>query len=383
MTQCSRNSLFLPTAAHSKTEPIMNSITHCLRRFCGLSLPAFSLLALALGQPAQAGGVHDVPLTSVPIARTPITIDGSLADWPDTHPVTFVPLDPGLVKANSGPGAAAIAQLRRRPDSAGLQACYDSKALYFAVVWRGAAHGAGGLTLDVQTDRIAHVRLAPAGPKGVLQERLGDAPNWKTLGAGAKYAAAARPDGTWTEEIRIPWQDLTTSGIAPVKLTLAADLEWPQLTESFLRALPGGVRHDNTHLTACFLTSSDRLFGRDSYLGNSNDWGDLKFVAEPHDNATQTSALATGATETYIPQVAAPVALDGSLTGWNPAQFQTVACAPGLIGDRYSAKIAASYDADFLYLAAHVKSLGGPLNTEPEATQAGFCRRRLPTSAPQ
>ena len=337
----------------------MNTIlTRYIR--CVLTL---SLLPLALGQSARAGGVHDVPLNSVPLARSPIVIDGSLADWPDTHPVAFTPLDPGLATDAS----PALAQLRRRPVSADLQACYDSKALYFAVTWHGSAHG--DLTLHVGTDRIAHVRVAPHVG---LEERIGEGTAWHTLGAGAECAVAATPGGGTTEEARIPWSALTASGAAPAFVTLAADLEWPGVTPTFLRALPPSVRHDNTHLTDCFLTSPEKLFTRDASLGNPSDWGALRFVAERHANTTQTSLMTTGATETYVSQAATPPALDGSLSGWDPNQFQTVAYAPGLLGDRYSAKIATSYDNDFLYVAAHFHSVGGPLNTEPEATQQGY-----------
>lgn len=328
------------------------------------------VLIAVLMSSAQAGGVHDIPLTSVPVARSPIVIDGSLAEWPDTRPVAFVPVTPGLVKSNS----AALAQLRRQPASATLQAAYDSKALYFGIVWKGAA-GGGSVTLHVQTDRIAHIRIAlrGAGRQAVIQERFDGGPAWRGITTGgAVSVSAARADGTTTEEIRIPWPGLTKSGAAATSLTLAADLEWPGLTAAFLRQLPTEVRHDNTHLTACFLTSSDKLFGRDAYLGSPSDWGDLKFAAGPHANETRTSALATGATEAYVSRVTAPLAVTGSLTGWNPAQFQSVVYAPGFLGDRYSAKIATAYDADFLYIAAHVKALGGPLNTQPEAMQAGY-----------
>ena len=334
-----------------------------LHRLLTLFLLVFPLFVL--GRMVYAGGVHDVALTSISLARSPITIDGSLADWPDTHSVAFTPLDPGLAKAETSAGATALAELRRHPDSAALQACYDAQALYIGVKWHG---GAGRLALHVQTDRIAHVRV---GPSGRLEGRLGDAAVWHGLGVGAKWAVTPGMGGA-TEEIRIPWQALTKSGAAPAGLTLAADLEWPGVSEAFLRQLPTAVRHDNTHLTACFLSSSGKVFGRDAYLGNPSDWGALRFVAGAHANATQVSALATGATEAYVARVKAPPVVNGGLTGWNAAQFQTAAYAPGLLGDRYSARIATSYDGDFLYVAAHFKSPGGPLNTQPEATQAGY-----------
>ena len=126
------------------------------------------------------------------------------------------------------------------------------------------------------------------------------------------------------------------------------------------------------HLTACFLTSPEKLFGRDTYLGDPNQWGQLKFVDQPQANATQMAPLATGATETYVSRAIAPLSLSGTLAGWEASQFQSVLYAPGFLGDRYSAKIVTAYDDNFLYIAARVKSLGGPWNTQAEATQAGY-----------
>src|ERR1700709_1662574 len=106
----------------------LTSILHRTSSFAAF-LAAASFLSVVLAPSAQAGGVHDIPLTSIPLARSPIVMDGSLADWPDTPPVTFVPVAPGLAKA----GSAALAQLRRRPAAATLQASYNSKALYFGI----------------------------------------------------------------------------------------------------------------------------------------------------------------------------------------------------------------------------------------------------------
>lgn len=346
------------------------NLTQGIRRISGL---AAALVAVALVPSAHAGGVHDIPLTSIPMARSPIVVDGNLSDWPDTRPVAFVPLDPGLVKS----GSAALAQLRRRPIAATLQAAYDHKALYFGIVWKGLGQASsnGSVDLHVQTDQIAHVRIAPAaaGRQQTIQERFADETAWRNIATeGAAAVSVAHTDGTTTQEIRLPWAILTKSGAAATAVTLAVDLEWPGLTPSFLRQLPGEVLHANTYLTACFLTSPSRLFGRDSYLGSPNDWGDLKFAAGPRANETQRAALATGATEAYVSRVTTPLPVTGSLAGWDPSHFQSVVYAPGFLGDRYSAKIATAYDANFLYIAIRARSPGGPTNTQPEAAQAGY-----------
>ena len=322
--------------------------------------------------PASAGGVHPLALSTIPVARSPIVVDGNLSDWPDTRAVTFVPINPGLVKSSS----PAMTRLRRQNDSATLQACYDGKALYLGIAWAGLTRppGSAALELHVITDRVAHVRIAPitAGRQAVF-ERFGDTGAWQTPpAAGAKSDAVARPGGVVTQEVRIPWADLTQTGAPPASLTLGADFAWSNLPPSFIKALPTEVLHNNTHLTACFLTSPQALFGLQQYLGDPNDWGQLRFVDQPHANVTQTSAMETGATESYVTRVQTPLAIDGRLNDWDPAQFQTFEYMPALLGDRYSAKFALAYDANYLYIAEHETSLGGPLNTEPEATQTGF-----------
>ena len=325
--------------------------------FCGLLA---SLTLIASGPLAHGGGVRDIPLTSIPRARSPIVIDGDLRDWPDTRPIPVVPIDLGLAQS----GSVARDRLRHHPDSATLQAAYDAKALYLGIVWRGLPRTSGGGSVEfhIKTDRTAHIPFA-AGKTG--QSR-------SIAALGASCVTATRSDGATVQEIRLPWSALTRSGQPPGSLTLAADFRWPDLTTTVLRQIPTGVLHANTHLTACFLTSAPKLFGRDSYLGSPSDWGSLKFADWPHANVTLVSALATGATEMFVSRVQAPLAVNGRLTGWRPAQFQSVVYAPGFLGDRYSAKIATSYDADFFYIAARFHAPGGPLNTEAEATQAGY-----------
>ncbi len=336
-------------------------------RFYGV---AALLSASAFTPPAHAGGVHDITLNSIPLARTPIVVDGNLSDWPDTRPAPFVPIDAGLDSSSS----PALAQLRRQHNSATLQAAYDAKALYIGLVWNGLTPGkAASVVLHIKTDRVTHLRIAPllAGKPQGVQERMDDQPNCQNA-SGATSVTGVPLDGAVTQEIRIPWSQLSQSAKPATSLTLAADLEWPDLTQPFIQQLPTEVLHGNTHLTACFLTSPARLFGRDQYLGNPNDWGTLNFMDGPHANATQESTLASGATETFVSLVQTPVKVDGQLGEWNPTQFQSVTYAPGFLGDRYNMKIAASYDANFLYVAAHAKSPDGPFNSKPEATQAGY-----------
>ncbi len=366
----------MPERPDQSIQPNMSSkpFRHlAFARGCAVPVAA---LALTLAQPARAGGVRDIALSSIPLARVPIAIDGSLGDWPDTHPIPLVPIDPGLVQS----GSPALAQLRRQQPVATLRACYDLKALYFGIVWKGLGSAAarGSVELHFKTDRVTHIRIAPGeAGRPLIQLRSDPSQKWQDAAAGGISSVSASPQkGAVTQEIRVPWAAISRAQVLatslPVSLTLGIDLEWPSLTPAFIRQLPTEVLHANTHLTACFLTSPARLFGRDAYLGNPADWGDLEFVAHPSGNQTQVSTLSTGATQQEVPRLPAPVQVDGSLGEWSPAQFQTVAYAPGFLGDRYSAKIATAYDAKYLYIALRAKSLGGPLNTKAEATQAGY-----------
>ncbi len=331
------------------------------------------VFAFALCETAHAGGVHGIALTSIPEVRTPLVIDGHLSDWPDLHPVVFTPLDPGLAKDQT----PAMAQLRSHSYSATVQAAYDQRALYFGIVWTGLPRIAqsGELQLSIQTDRMVHIQIAPSFSgwvPNVLAKMSADSP-WRSIGTyGAKSASVHHPDGTTSQEIRIPWTVLTASSQPTTSLALAIDMQWPSLTASFMRQLPTQVRHDNTLLTDCFLTSPKALFTREPSLGNPADWGSLIFSDGPHTNATRFSALRTGATETYVSKVSAPLPVTGSLAGWESSQFQTAAFAPGFLGDRYSAKIGTAYDSNVLYVGMHAKALGGPLNKMAEATKAGY-----------
>ncbi len=234
-------------------------------------------LACFFASSAIAGGVHPITLTTIPIARTPITIDGNLSDWPDTRPVTFVPINPGLVKSN----ASAMTQLRRLGAAADLQACYDSKALYVGITWSGLSRASGSASIDlnVLTDRVVHIHIASvaAGKRQTIQERIGDKPAWHSLAlTGAKSVSAAKV-GAVIQEICIPWSDLTRTGATAATMTLGVDLEWSALSPSFIKQLPAEALHASTHLTGCFLTASSAQFGMGQYLSDPNTWGRAPF----------------------------------------------------------------------------------------------------------
>ena len=339
-----------------------------------LAVPAFALLLGAF--PAFAGGVQPLALSSIPLARAPIVVDGSFSDWPDTHPAAFVPIDSGLTTSPS----PALARIRSLDPRANIRACYDDRALYLGIEWSGLLPGAlafgPSAVLHIRTDRVSHFRLNPVvkGWASSIEERIGDADAWKSVsGSGAAIAEAFHPGRTADQEIRIPWPLLTVSGEKPAgQIEIAIDFRWPTLTTQLLRDLPNEVLHRSTHLTFCFLTSQEKLFSLAPDLLSPADWGQLKFVDAPAANETQASSSGTGAIEMAAPRIDSHPKVDGDLAKWNPAQFQTVTYEPGLLGDRFRARVAASFDADFLYVAVASNAAGGPYNRMAESTQAGY-----------
>lgn len=283
------------------------------QRFCSILFAAICALALSPTSVAHAGGVHSISITSLPMARSPITIDGNLSDWPDVRPVEYVPIAPGLAKS----GSPALDALRRHPDFADIQACYSGKALFIGIVWTGLSKNEAGqfMQLHIVSDRTVTIRIPESGVAGSepVEEMASGGDVWHNISAngGAVSKTAFDPDGTVTQEIRIPWAYLTSSGVPSSMLTMAFDLEWPNLTEPFIGRLPQEVLNPNTHLTACFLTSPGKILGGDVYLGDPADWGVLRFVQSAEANDTKYSVMATGATETTVPKLTAPIDING------------------------------------------------------------------------
>lgn len=336
-----------------------------------LAQRASALIAalLAASSAAIAGGVHTLPIASLVAARAPITVDGDLSDWPDVRSAAYLPLDPGLVKSDA-PSLARLSAMKIKPL---VQACYDSKALYLGIVWNGAkaADATGDIEVSVGADKVARVRFAKNATGTLTAEIHGNDGTWQAA-SSASGAIASRANVA-VEELRLPWSLVIASDGAPKKaVTIALDFSWAALSPTFLKSLPGDVRHDNTHQTFCFLTSPAKLFTDGSYLPSPGDWGTLRFAAGEQAASTQTSRNATGATELPVSRLSSPVKVDGDLAFWPITRFATATYLPAYLGDRYSAKLATAYDDDNLYIAVRWNSTDGPFNTKPEVTQAGY-----------
>jgi len=327
-----------------------------LRRVCLLAL--MTLFALASG--VHAGGVRPLLFPQIPPAAGPITIDGDLRDWPGGDAVRYVPvdLDAGF-RVETG-GGAALRTLSETEHSAALRLCYDARALYVAIRWKGPRRGAqgGAATMHFAGERTVSLAFP-----------------WQGAGPPAPGARSVfRPDADGrggTQEIRIPWALLTRAGKPPVGTALPwmVDLTWPDLTAALLRELPGDVRWHNTAVTYSFLTSADGIGHPEGYLPDSSRWGDLVFTDLPRPPAVLSPPMASGVSALPVARAPHPPQTPAD---WPAASFAQAIYAPGYLKNRYSARIAAQYDSDNLYLAAHVRAPGGPFNTQPQSARMGF-----------
>ena len=327
---------------------------------------ATTLFTILASHSVQAGGVKTVALSSIPLTRGTITIDGKLNDWPSGEAVVYNPLDPNATFRVETAHSPAMLTLQRTPHTAALRMCYDAQALYAAIKWQGSQNpvpgkAGGAVTLHFAGERPQDLAFAWPG-----------ATHLPTSAVSAFQPATNGRGGT--QEIRIPWKLLTRNGQPPAdqKLSWMADFIWPDLSSSFVKQLPDTVRWHNTALTYSFLTAPAKLFSRDGYIGNTADWGDLVFSDAPRANATEASAVASGASVAYAGMAHQPLTIDGQLSDWPAASFQNAAYAPGFLKGRYSCRLATQWDTNNFYLAAHFVAPGGPFNTQPERTRMGF-----------
>lgn len=327
-----------------------------------------TVLTSLAGHNAYAGGVKTLTMPPLSLTRGTITIDGKLNDWPSGEAVAYNPLDPNAAFRVQTGNSPALLALQRTPHTATLRMCYDPQALYVAIAWQGSQNPApgkgmsgGAVTLHFAGERNADLAFPWPGTSHLPS------------GATSAFQLTANGRGG-VQEIRIPWKLLTRNGQPPAtqKLSWMADFTWPDISSSFIKQLPNAVRWHNTALTYSFLTAPAKLFSRDSYIGNTTDWGDLTFSDTPRPNATETSALASGAAVAYAGLAHPAPAIDGQLNDWPTTSFQNAAYAPGFLKGRYSCRLATEWDADNFYLAAHFVAPGGPFNTQPERTRAGY-----------
>lgn len=333
--------------------------------FCAVSLNGF--------RPAIAGDIQTMALPALPLARSPIIVDGNFSDWPDTAVVDFKPVDTGLTASSS----ASLAKLRKLRPEASVRACYDAKALYIGIDWHCAREGQSGasISLHVQTDEVVHIQVAPvSNGRQAVTEQIGSSGKSVDIAAsGVACVSRLGDDNSATQEIRLPWSILCASGKEPVcALRFGFDFKWPALTSPLLSKLPNDVLRRSFYQTFCFLTSADKEYCNAPVLLKSEEWGKLTFTDSPEPNRTGSRDSGAGATEMFATRETTPIRINGDLSDWNLSQFQTAADMPALFGDRYSCKIGTAFDDVYLFVAMIANSPGGPRNFKTESTQEGF-----------
>jgi hypothetical protein len=350
-----------------------------------------SLLALASAPTAWGYGLKILHLPPVPPAPTKIVIDGNLDDWKGLDGFSYVPVggEGGVTRAAGDPSVAA---LLKDPASATIKLCYDADALYVAVRWKDtapgknktaagdAAHwadGGEGVALHILGDRTLHVACWPTdGGKSVaIMAQRGADPAWKD--AGPQITAGGAPVGKdYGAEIRIPWSEITSDGHLPGngKLELGADLAWNAIDFNMVQNLRNAAFSAGDRFAGvpfCFLTSHPMPLGTPS-LQNTFEWGELVATSTPQSDLADQTPEQTTLRQMPLLQAQSAPTMDGTLASWDPKQFQTAALLPGFWGTRYQCQLAAQYDNDNLYLAAHFMAGPSYSNVMPEKTQQGY-----------
>ena len=334
--------------------------------------------------------MQDIPLAPVPSAPK-MTIDGKLDEWKAIPGYVYDPLS-SVVKSGGDP---VIAALLTNSVSVNLKTCYDSDALYISADWRDrkpgknrtpagdAQHwdsGGEGFELHLRTDRVLHLACWPIrdGRKLAVMARYDDQASWQDISKIATVAAAVTgTDGRgYAQELRLPWSAITATGKLPAdgRIEVGVDFAWNAIPPS----LVGNVRRAvlategrTRGISACFLTARPGPIA-DNYLPSPSDWGTLAFGGTSQgDQANKLPDGGTSLSSFPVAVAKTPPSLDGGLAGWTDSYFQTSSYLGGLWGDRYTCRIAAQYDADNLYIAAHFPN-PGPSNLKAESTTQGF-----------
>ena len=334
---------------------------------------------------AIAGGVRSMRISEIPYAARPVVVDGNLKEWQGTEGVNYQPFEASLTTDAN----LAVRKLQAYPSSVKVFFSYDTEALYVAINWKGS-HPAknpadvlaastwwksgDGIELHLFTDRSVHVASWPInGSTSATAIRVGDQGEWKKA-SDSGITSAVVPNlarNGYTEEIRIPWSAVTTTGKIPAdgSLKVACDIVWSDLNPELIQKLPQEL-HANCHFTANFLTATTQFHGA-AHLPNPNDWGDLIFGTASTSPRVERSPLGTAVNSWSIPLARSAPTFDGKLKDWN-APFAAVEILPGLLGSRFGAKISMQYDTDNLYIAAHYKTSGPLQNMMVESTKQGF-----------
>ncbi|MFZ2654436.1 MAG: hypothetical protein WAX69_05930 [Victivallales bacterium] len=337
---------------------------------------------------ADAGGVEDIKLPPIQLCGKPVTVDGNLHEWTDGGTL-FTPLKTDRLIAR---GESLPEQLRKER-SVLIRMSYDTDALYVALDWKDPspssnptpaaspgkwASGGCGTELHIFDGRVMHLASWPADDKMGkmnLMMRYDDGSEWiDATEKGIASAASVHADRKgYSQEMKIPWACITSSGIPPAsgQIELMADFAWSDISVETLKTLPEEAGIQNCHFSYNFLTSSDKFFSR-GYLPNPQFWGDIVFTDKNQPPAVETDPYGTGTASLPAYRVRQVPEIDGGLDDWKDVSFADIVFAPACLGRRYSAKLALSYDADYLYAGMHFSTPSPMSNQKRENTQQGF-----------
>ncbi len=348
--------------------------------------------AVVLAGRAGAMGMTPVeqdnpPIAPIPPAPPKITIDGQLDDWRSITGFDYHP----LLRVEKSGGDPLLDALLPDPPSVTWKTCYDGDHLYVAAQWHDLKAGANltpandpahwmeggeGIELHLRTDQVIHIACWPAPGGMAVAVRHGDNGPWQQV-PDIKAAGAPGADGkSYGQEVSIPWSVITAAGKLPAdgQVELGIDFSWNALPAPMINHVRWGtMATDNIArgVTMSFLTARPSLVNA-GYIASPTDWGTLGIGATPAGDATvKLPDGSTALASLPVPKAANPPALDGSLDGWDPAQFQTGTYLGALWGNRFSCSFAAQYDDNNLYILANFAQ-PGPSNLKHETTQAGF-----------
>ncbi|MDR1144810.1 MAG: hypothetical protein LBK71_01570 [Verrucomicrobiales bacterium] len=329
-------------------------------------------------------------------AEPGFAIDGRPEKWRAVPRYDFHPLDE-FMRAG---GDVTLEAALRQDLTASFRSCFDEQALYVAVEWRDTAPGTSkaaagdaanwhtggeGMELHIDSgDRVLHLACWPAadGKSFSVYARHNDETAWREAAREVTVSGQATGEQTAFQELKIPWSLVTVSGLPPSagKLRYGLDFAWNALPLGTVVASKAVLLDTANYARGtpfCFLSSPQTPLefwrGPSGGLMNPAEWGNIILAAQGADrDLAATRPDGSVLHEWPIGKVSAPPAIDGSLGDWPGAGFQSIKLLPALFGDRYSGRVAASYDDDNLYLALTMSSQGLMQNLATEATQYGY-----------
>jgi len=357
-------------------------MTNCKTLFLVQALSCATLSSLF------AGGVRVTDPLIGAFASRPITIDGSLDDWPEARSSRIVAFPSGssesvqsFVKYPAlGKGQAEV-MMTHNGDNLylGLRLAAVDAVVNTATAPESWHSGGDGIIVnardaDGKSFAVLWWGVDDKGAPRVAVRRDGGA--WKDSGTlGGQAAMRSAPGKGSTVEILIPWSALGRTDAGTPRLDLVWEAAFNGITLDVLKDLPQEMRRVFMHSSRSVLTVPERQGTMIwNWLSNPAQWGKLRFGdAQARPGATLETARGVGISEWTAPLTSKPLTIDGKLEDWPKEWLVSAAPAPWAYGDRYRTDIGVAWDAETLYLVFRYHNNGQPMhNTEITANQMGF-----------